>query len=70
MSDSTLTCNEYLHFKFSKADLTSTSLRLLLFCIDRSNIEDILAEAVIRITPSMIPTFQQAILFNSLPQVC
>ena len=69
MPDSTLTCDEFLHFKFSKADLTSTSLRFLLFCIDRSNAEDLLAEAVIRVTPSMIPMFQQITPFNSLPQV-
>ena len=61
--------DEYLHFKFSKTDLTSTSLRLLLFCIDRSNTEDLMCEATIRFNPSMAPNYQQVIPFSDLPQV-
>lgn len=69
MPDNTLMCDEYLHFKFSKTDLTSTTLRLLLFCIDRSNTEDLMCEATIRVNPSMAPNYQQVIPFSDLPQV-
>jgi hypothetical protein len=68
-SNDTLTCDEYLQFEFNKDDVTSTSLRFLLFCIDRSGIQDVMFESVIRLNPSMIRNYQQIIEFNDLPQV-
>ncbi len=68
-NDDTLLCDETLQFEFHKDDITTTSLRFLLFCIDRTGIQDLISEALIRFTPSMISNFQQIIQFKDLPQV-
>ncbi len=68
-SDDRLTCDEYLQFECNKDDVTSTSLRFLLFCTDRSGIQDVMFESMIRLNPSMIRNYQQIIEFNDLPQV-
>jgi hypothetical protein len=69
MPNDTLTLDEYLQFEFNQDDITTTSLRVLLFCIDRSGIQDLMCESLIRFNPSMIPNFQQVIQFKDLPQV-
>jgi hypothetical protein len=69
VSNDTLICDEYLEFEFNKDDITLTSLRFLLFCIDRSGIQDLMFEGTIRLNSSMIPNYQQIIQFKDLPQV-
>jgi hypothetical protein len=65
----TLICDEYIQFQLNKNDLTLTSLRFLLFCIDRSGIQDLMFETLIHLNLSMIPNYQQIIQFNNLSQV-
>jgi hypothetical protein len=69
MLNDTLICDEYLQFDFNQDDITTTSLRFLFFCIDRSGIQDLISESLIRFNPSMISNFQQVIQFKDLPQV-
>jgi hypothetical protein len=69
LSNDTLTCNEYLQFELNKDDITSTSLRFLFFCIDRSGAQDLMSEAILRLNLPMIPNYQQIIEFKDLPQV-
>jgi hypothetical protein len=69
-SNDTLTCDEYLQFEFNKTDITSTSLRFSLFCTDRSGIQDFMFESIVRLNPSMIPTYQDIIELKDPPQVC
>ncbi|CAF2510708.1 unnamed protein product [Rotaria sp. Silwood2] len=68
-SSDTLLCHEYLLFEFNKDSIKSTSLRFLLFCIDRSGIHDLMFEAVIPLNSSMIPHYQQIIEFKNLPEI-
>jgi hypothetical protein len=64
-----LICDEYLQFEFNNDDIPSTSLRFLLFCIDRSGIQDLLFESIIRLNSSMLPNYQEILQFKDLPQV-
>jgi hypothetical protein len=64
-----LICDEYLQFEFNQDDLTTTSLRLLLFCIDHSGIQDLISESLISLNSSMAPNWQQVVQFKELPQV-
>jgi hypothetical protein len=68
-SNDILICNEYVQFQLNKNDLTLTSLRFLLFCIDRSGIQDLMFEKLIHLNASMIPKYEQIIQFKDLPQV-
>ena len=68
-TNDTLICDEYVQFQLNKNDLTLTSLRFLLLCIDRLGIEDLMLESLIHLNPSMIPEYQQIIQFKNLPQV-
>jgi hypothetical protein len=68
-SNDTLLCDEYLEFHLNKKELTLTSLRFALICIDRSGIQDLMFETLIRLNVSMIPKYQQILQFNTLPQV-
>jgi len=68
-TNDTLICNEYIQFQLNKNDLALTSLRFLLFSIDRSGIQDLMFETLIYLNLSMIPNYQQIIQFNNLPQV-
>jgi hypothetical protein len=68
-SNDTLICDENLQFQFNKNDIALTSLRFLLCCTDRSGIQDLMFESLIRLNPSMIPEYQQIIEFKELPQV-
>jgi len=69
ISNDTLVCDEYLQFEFNNDDITSTSLRFLLFCIDRSGIQDLLFESIIRLNSTMLPSYQEILQFKDLPQV-
>jgi hypothetical protein len=64
-----LICDEYLQFELSRDDVTSTSIRFLLFCIDRTGIQDLMCETIIALNSSMISNYQQIIEFKDLPQV-
>jgi hypothetical protein len=66
----TLICDEQIQFPFNKNDITSTSLRFLLFSTDRSGVQDLMFESLICLNPSMIPKYQQIIEFKDIPQVC
>ena len=68
-SNDILICDEYLQFQLNKNDIKSTSLRFLLFCTDRSGLQDLMFESIIRLNLSMIPTYQQVIELKDLPQV-
>ncbi|CAF3354410.1 unnamed protein product [Rotaria sp. Silwood1] len=68
-SSDTLICDEYLLFELNINNIKSTSLRFLLFCIDRSGIQDLMFEAVIPLNSSMIPHYQQIIDFKDLPEI-
>ena len=48
-----------LQFQLNKNDITSTSIRFLLFCIDRTGIQDLMFETIISLNSSMIPNYQQ-----------
>jgi len=58
-----------VQFQFNKNDITLTSLRFLLFCTDRSGIQDLMFEGLIPLNPSMIPKYQQIVEFQNFPQV-
>lgn len=64
-----MTCDEQMKFEFNRNDLALTSIRFLLFCIDRSGLKDLMFEGLITLNPSMIPKHQQIIEFKGLPQV-
>ncbi|CAF1118199.1 unnamed protein product [Adineta steineri] len=69
ISDDKLLCDEHLQFELSKDNITSTSLRFLFFCVDRSGIQDLMFESVLCLTPSMLNEYQQIIEFKDLPQI-
>jgi hypothetical protein len=54
----------------NKKDITSTSIRFLLFSTDRTGIQDLMFESLISLNTSMIPKYQQTIEFKDVPQVC
>ena len=68
-SNDTLVCDESLQFQFEKNDLALTSLRFLLFCADRSGIQDLMFESIISMNPSLAPSHKQTIEFHNLPEV-
>ena len=67
--DDKLTYNEYLSFEFDKDIAKSSCLRFLLFCIDRSGVQDIMFESVIDLNSSLTEPLEKSILFKDLPQV-
>ncbi|CAF0798159.1 unnamed protein product [Rotaria sordida] len=68
-SSDILICNQYLQFELNKDNIKSTSLRFLLFCIDRSGIQDLMFESVIHLNALMIPHYQEIIEFKDLPEI-
>jgi len=69
-NENTIICDEYAEFQIIETDLSSTSLRFLLFCTDHSGIQDLLIENIIPLNQEMIPKYDQVILLHNLPQVC
>ncbi|CAF0811494.1 unnamed protein product [Adineta ricciae] len=68
-ADDKLTYNEYLSFEFNKDIAKSSCLRFLLFCIDRSGVQDIMFESVIDLNLSLIEPLEKPIVFKDLPQI-
>ncbi|UJR22892.1 hypothetical protein I4U23_025920 [Adineta vaga] len=68
-SNDTLICDEFVQLQFEKNDLALTSLRFLLFCIDRSGIQDLMFESIIPMNPSLVPKHKKIIEFQNPPQI-
>ncbi|UJR26046.1 hypothetical protein I4U23_007392 [Adineta vaga] len=68
-ADDKLTCDEYLSFELHKDDAKTSSLRFLLFCIDRSGVQDVMFESIIRLNSSITEPDQKLVELKDLPQI-
>lgn len=64
-----LICDEYLKFEVNSDSVKTSSLRFLLFAVERSGNQDLMFEDIIRLNTSMIPHHQQTIEFKTWPEV-